>query len=71
MSEGFGMTETSPVTHINPFADGARKIGSVGLPIPDTLARIVDLEEGTKDMPIGERGELIIKGPQVMRGYKG
>jgi long-chain acyl-CoA synthetase len=68
--EGFGMTETSPVTHINPFADGARKIGSIGLPISDTLARIVDLEEGTKDMPAGERGELIIKGPQVMRGYK-
>jgi long-chain acyl-CoA synthetase len=68
--EGFGMTETSPVTHINPFADGARKIGSVGLPVSDTLARIVDLEEGTKDMPVGERGELIIKGPQVMRGYK-
>ncbi len=68
--EGFGMTETTPVTHINPFADGARKIGSIGVPISDTLCRIVDLEEGKKDMPIGERGELIIKGPQVMRGYK-
>ncbi len=68
--EGFGMTETTPVTHNNPFADGARKVGSVGLPISDTLARIVDLEEGTKDMSVGERGELIIKGPQVMRGYK-
>lgn len=68
--EGFGMTETTPVTHINPFADGARKVGSVGLPISDTLCRIVDLEEGKKDMPVGERGELIIKGPQVMRGYK-
>ncbi|MGD0021045.1 MAG: long-chain fatty acid--CoA ligase [Smithellaceae bacterium] len=68
--EGFGMTETTPVTHNNPFADGARKVGSVGLPISDTLCRIVDLEEGKKDMPIGERGELIIKGPQVMRGYK-
>ena len=68
--EGFGMTETTPVTHNNPFADGARKVGSVGLPISDTLARIVDLEEGIKDMPVGERGELIIKGPQVMKGYK-
>jgi long-chain acyl-CoA synthetase len=69
--EGFGMTETCPVTHINPFADGARKVGSVGLPISDTQCRIVDLENGTEDMPIGERGELIVKGPQIMRGYKG
>lgn len=69
--EGFGMTETTPVTHVNPFAGGARKVGSVGLPISDTLCRIVDLENGVEDMPVGERGELIIKGPQVMRGYKG
>jgi long-chain acyl-CoA synthetase len=69
--EGFGMTETSPVTHINPFAGGARKVGSVGLPVSDTLARIVDLEDGITDMPVGERGELIVKGPQVMRGYRG
>ena len=68
--EGFGMTETTPVTHINPFADGARKVGSVGLPISDTLCRIVDLESGTMDMPVGEAGELIVKGPQVMLGYK-
>lgn len=69
--EGFGMTETTPVTHVNPFAGGTRKVGSVGLPISDTLCRIVDTETGTKDMPIGERGELVVKGPQVMRGYKG
>lgn len=69
--EGFGMTETTPVTHVNPFADGVRKIGSVGVPISDTLCRIVDLENGVQDMPIGERGELIVKGPQVMKGYKG
>jgi long-chain acyl-CoA synthetase len=69
--EGFGMTETTPVTHINPFAGGARKVGSIGLPISDTECRIVDLEEGVKDMPIGERGELIVKGPQIMLGYKG
>ena len=69
--EGFGMTETTPVTHVNPFAGGARKVGSVGLPITDTLARIVDLEDGVKDMPIGERGELIVKGPQIMKGYRG
>jgi len=69
--EGFGMTETTPVTHINPFAGGARKVGSVGVPISDTECRIVDLEDGVTDMPIGERGELIVKGPQVMLGYKG
>jgi long-chain acyl-CoA synthetase len=68
--EGFGMTETTPVTHINPFAGGARKVGSVGLPISDTECRIVDLEDGLRDMPVGERGELIVKGPQVMKGYK-
>lgn len=69
--EGFGMTETTPVTHINPFAGGARKAGSVGVPISDTECRIVHLENGTEDMPFGERGELIVKGPQIMRGYKG
>jgi len=69
--EGFGMTETTPVTHVNPFAGGARKVGSIGVPIPDTECRIVDLEDGVKDMPIGERGELIVKGPQIMLGYKG
>lgn len=68
--EGFGLTETTPVTHVNPFAGGARKVGSIGVPIPDTVCRIVDLENGIQDMPVGERGELIIKGPQVMRGYK-
>jgi len=68
--EGFGMTETTPVTHINPFAGGARKAGSVGLPISDTECRIVDLEDGITDVPVGERGELIVKGPQIMKGYK-
>jgi len=67
--EGYGLTETTPVTHINPFAGGARKVGSIGVPISDTECRIVDLEEGIKDMPLGEPGELIIKGPQVMKGY--
>jgi long-chain acyl-CoA synthetase len=66
--EGFGMTETSPVTHNNPFK-GVRKIGSIGLPISDTECRIVDLETGEKDMPVGEPGELIIRGPQVTKGY--
>jgi len=69
--EGFGMTETTPVTHTTPFAGGPRKAGSIGVPISDTLCRIVDLENGTQDMPVGERGELIVKGPQIMKGYKG
>ncbi len=66
--EGFGMTESSPVTHINPF-DGQRKVGSIGIPIPDTEARIVDLNKPTREMPVGETGELVVRGPQVMQGY--
>jgi long-chain acyl-CoA synthetase len=68
--EGFGLTETTPVTHVNPFGGGVRKVGSIGVPISDTLCRIVDLEEGIRDMPVGEAGELIVKGPQVMKGYR-
>jgi len=68
--EGYGMTETSPVTLINPFDGGARKIGSAGLPISDTLCRIVDPVDGVSDVPLGEHGELIVRGPQVMKGYK-
>jgi long-chain acyl-CoA synthetase len=68
--EGFGMTESCPVTHINPFR-GERKVGSVGIPVPDTLSRIVDLNDGQTDMPVGETGELLVKGPQVMKGYWG
>ncbi|MFH0995864.1 MAG: long-chain fatty acid--CoA ligase [Pseudomonadota bacterium] len=67
--EGFGMTESTPVTHINPFAGSKRKVGSIGIPIPCTESRIVDLVSGTTDMPVGETGELIVRGPQVMRGY--
>lgn len=65
--EGFGLTETSPVTHSNPFT-GLRKPGSVGLPYSDTEARIIDMETGA-DLPIGQEGELLIRGPQVMKGY--
>ncbi len=68
ISEGYGLTEASPVTHANPF-NGKRKIGSIGLPRPDVDARIVDLETGEKDLPPGEEGELCIRGPQVMAGY--
>jgi len=67
--EGYGLTETSPVTHINPFAGGKRKVGSIGVPIPDTECRIVDLIDGRTDLPTGETGELLVKGPQVMTGY--
>jgi long-chain acyl-CoA synthetase len=67
--EGYGLTESSPVTHVNPFAGGKRKVGSIGIPIPDTNCRIVDLNDGVSDLPVGESGELLVKGPQVMKGY--
>ena len=66
--EGYGLTESSPVTHSNPFS-GVRKVGSVGMPIPDTQVRIVDIEDYTNILPIGEAGEIIMKGPQIMKGY--
>ncbi len=66
--EGFGLSETSPVSHCNPMI-GVRKPGSIGLPLPDTLCKIVDLETGTKILPPGETGELCITGPQAMKGY--
>lgn len=66
--EGYGLTETSPTTHCNP-SFGNRKPGSVGIGVPSTDYKIVDLEEGSKELPPGEIGEVIIKGPQVMKGY--
>jgi long-chain acyl-CoA synthetase len=66
--EGYGLTETSPITHANPIY-GRRKEGSIGLPIPDTDARIVDLDDWTRELPPGEQGELIVAGPQIMKGY--
>ena len=68
LREGFGLTETSPVTHCNPIF-GENRPGSIGLPFPGTVAKIVDLDDPSKEMPIGERGQLAIKGPQVMQGY--
>ena len=65
--EGYGLTEASPVTHSNPIY-GKRKAGSIGLPFPSTDARIVDLNTG-EPLPVGEVGELCVKGPQVMKGY--
>lgn len=66
--EGFGLTETSPVTHANPLG-GVRKPGSIGIPLPNTDARIVDIETGERTLGPNEDGELCIKGPQVMAGY--
>ncbi len=65
--EGYGLTEASPVTHANNIWE-KRKQGSIGIPFPDTLARIVHPETG-EELPIGEIGELVVKGPQVMKGY--
>ncbi len=67
--EGYGLTECSPVTHSNPLY-GVRKIGSIGIPLPNTDARIVDLSTG-ETLPPGNIGELVIKGPQVMHDYWG
>jgi long-chain acyl-CoA synthetase len=67
--EGYGLSEASPVTHNNPPFLGQGREGSMGIPIPSTEARVVDVETGETEMPIGESGELIIKGPQVMKGY--
>ncbi len=66
--EGFGMSEASPLTHANPIY-GTRKSASIGIPVSSTDARIVDSETGTRDLPAGEVGELIVRGPQVMKEY--
>jgi long-chain acyl-CoA synthetase len=66
--EGYGLTECSPVTHANPLV-GTRKEGSIGLPLPDTDVKLTDLEEPDRVVPQGERGEMCIRGPQVMLGY--
>jgi long-chain acyl-CoA synthetase len=67
--EGYGLTEASPVTHSNPLR-GMRKVGSIGIPIPGTEARIVDLATG-EPLPTGQIGELAVRGPQIMIGYLG
>jgi long-chain acyl-CoA synthetase len=67
--EGYGLSEASPVTHFNPPFAGEAREGSIGVPVPSTDARIVDGETGEREMPVGEAGELIVKGPQVMKGY--
>jgi len=68
--EGYGLTEAAPVTHCNPlFGEGKQKVGSIGVPFPDVEAKIVDLDAGEREMAIGEPGELILRGPQLMDGY--
>lgn len=66
--EGYGLSEASPVTHANP-AFGESRLGTIGLPYPDTEVKIVDPEYGEQTVGIGEVGELCIRGPQVMKGY--
>jgi long-chain acyl-CoA synthetase len=66
--EGYGLTEASPTTHSTPTL-AKRKVGSIGLPFPSTECKIVDLETGERCLPVGQDGELCIRGPQVMKGY--
>ena len=66
--EGYGLSEASPVTHAGPL-DGTAVAGTIGFPLPDTDARIVDAATGTETLPYGEVGELVVRGPQIMLGY--
>ena len=66
--EGYGLTETSPSTHCNPIR-GEQRPGSIGMPLPGTQCKIVELDDPSREMPFGEPGELAVSGPQVFRGY--
>lgn len=68
LNEGYGLSETSPVTHTTPQL-AKRKPGTIGIPVCDTDLKVVDLETGERELPIGEAGELCVCGPQVMQGY--
>lgn len=68
LAEGYGLSEAPVVVTANPQV-GKRKVGSIGVPFPDVEAKIMDVETGEKEMPVGEVGELVIRGPQVMKGY--
>ncbi|GAB6903116.1 long-chain-fatty-acid--CoA ligase [Kineosporia succinea] len=67
--EGYGLTETSPIVVGNPMSE-ARRPGSIGVPFPDTQVRVVDPEKPSQEVPLGERGELVVRGPQVFGGYR-
>jgi long-chain acyl-CoA synthetase len=66
--EGYGLSETSPVTHVNP-PEGPVKEGSIGLPLPGTIVSLRKLDNPEEEVPLGEKGEICISGPQVMKGY--
>ncbi|HKI54167.1 MAG TPA: AMP-binding protein, partial [Anaerolineales bacterium] len=66
--EGYGLTEASPVTHANPLGD-KRRIGTIGVPLPSTESKVVDLSNRKKEVKQGQIGELAVRGPQVMMGY--
>jgi long-chain acyl-CoA synthetase len=66
--EGYGLSETSPVVCVNP-TEGPNKPGSIGLPVPRTIVEIISLEDGVTPVPLGEKGELCVRGPQVMKEY--
>ncbi|TFG24481.1 MAG: AMP-dependent synthetase [Promethearchaeota archaeon] len=66
--EGYGMTEASPGVTMNPYL-GEKKIGTVGLPFPNTEVKLVDVSDREKEVPIGEAGEIAIRGPQIFQGY--
>lgn len=68
LMEGFGMSEAPTATHCNPLK-GENRTGSIGLPLPDTDMKIVSLEDGVTEVPVGEIGELLMAGPQIMTGY--
>jgi len=67
--QGYGLTEASPLTHSQPHDPDLIRLGSIGFPIHNTEQKIVDVETGTRELPTGESGELIIRGEQVMKGY--
>lgn len=66
--EGYGMSETPTATHCNPLL-GVNKIGSIGMPLPDVEVKLIDLDDGETEKPQGEIGEIVVRGPQVMKGY--
>jgi len=68
MMEAYGLSEASSATHFTPYPGGSPR-GSIGVPLPDTEARIMDIETGERECSMGEIGELVVKGPQIMKGY--